>query len=100
MGIDAVAAEVLGVTEESLASVGHGEALYQQLQAADKVAEFKQALIAAKQAQYAAKAESGKFSNATEMNERLAGYIVTIDAWDGTTELVVTSFGTHAVGAK
>lgn len=90
VGIDAVAAEVLGVSEESLAGLNHADELYAELAEAGKVDEFKVALIAAKQAQYDAKAGLGKYS-AEELAEKLAGYTQVINDWDGATELVVTS---------
>lgn len=95
VGIDAVAAEVLGVSEESLSGLNHADQLYATLAETGKVDEFKTALIAAKQKQYDAKAEYGKFS-AEELAEKLAGYTRVINGWDGTTELIVSSATTKA----
>lgn len=90
VGIDAVAAEVLGVSEESLVGLNHADQLYAELAEAGKVDEFKTALISAKQAQYDAKAKLGKFS-VEELEEKLAGYTQVINDWDGATELIVSS---------
>lgn len=90
--IKAIAAEVLGVEVESLEALNNVEELYEVLAKADTVEAFKAALIEAKETQYAAKGAGGKAS-ADTLAERLAKYIETINAWDGTTELIVTSHG-------
>lgn len=92
VGIDAVAAEVLGVNEEALAGTNHAEELYALLEDAGKVEEFKQAVIQAKTDQYDSARGKTTYTD-EELDEKLAGYIKVINEWDGTTELVVTSGG-------
>lgn len=92
VGIDAVAAQVLGVTEESLADTNHAEELYALLEDAGKVEEFKKAVIQAKTEQYDSARGNTTYTD-EELDEKLEGYITVINEWDGTTELVVTSGG-------
>lgn len=87
--IEATAAEVLGVSEESLAELNHADDLYQTLVDAGKLEEFKTALFAAKQAQYAEKSDGEALSKS--LREKLDEYEQVIENWDGATELVVSS---------
>lgn len=88
VGIDAIAAEVLGVSVESLEGLNHADQLYAKLSEAGKVDEFKTALIAAKRAMIDAKAGSNQIS-ADKLAQIMASYTQTINAWNGTTELVM-----------
>lgn len=92
VGIDAVAAKVLGVTEESLADTNHAEELYALLEEAGKVEEFKVAVIRAKTEQYDSARGNTTYTD-EELDKKLEGYTKVVNEWDGTTELVVTSGG-------